>query len=162
MQKQTAVIEQISVTNKGEWKYFQIRIPKDAQAIIGIETGIRLGANIPALVPPATIVQSLAAVAPRIAGEIRLQQIGSKGILYSGRVMESDHSPCMADVGALDFFPAHSWSHQSKNHEDDIRLHPNSQVMTGSYHDMLGERLGINIPYTVTLCVWYERKEEQV
>jgi hypothetical protein len=90
MQKQTAVIEQISVTNKGEWKYFQIRIPKDAQAIIGIETGVRLGANIPALVPPATIVQSLAAVAPRIAGEIRLQQIGSKGILYSGRVMESD------------------------------------------------------------------------
>ncbi len=161
MQKQTAVIEQISINNKGEWKYFQVRIPKDAQAIIGIETSVRLGTGIPAPAPPATIVESLAAVAPRTAGEIRLQQIGSNGILYAGRVMESDQSPCMADVGALDFFPARSWSHQCKNHEDDIRLHPGSQVMTGSYHDMLGEGLGINVPYTVTLCVWYERKEEQ-
>jgi hypothetical protein len=68
----------------------------------------------------------------------------------------------MADVGALDFFPSPIAGRiRAKTMKTISGCILNSQVMTGSYHDMLGEGLGLNIPYTVTLCVWYERKEEQ-
>ncbi len=40
MERVTAHI--ISIKRKGEWNYFQVRLPKDAKKIIGIETGLKI------------------------------------------------------------------------------------------------------------------------
>lgn len=161
MQKQTAVIEQIIIRTKGEWQYFQVRIPKDAQAIIGVESTLRSSSPIPLPAVPGSLLQSLAVATPRVAGEIRFRQVGSSGLVYAGRVLETDPSLNIADVGSLDFFPSRNWSHGRKGHEDSIRLAPNSIILSGAYRDLLGLSLGQDLTYTVSVCVWYERKELQ-
>jgi hypothetical protein len=40
--KQKVIVTQLTITTKGQVKYFQIRIPKDVKQIIGIETSVRL------------------------------------------------------------------------------------------------------------------------
>ena len=40
MERVTAYI--INIKRKGEWNYFQVRLPNDAQKIIGIETGLKI------------------------------------------------------------------------------------------------------------------------
>lgn len=40
MERVTAHI--IPIKRKGEWNYFQVRLPKDAKKIIGIETGLKI------------------------------------------------------------------------------------------------------------------------
>ena len=42
MMRQKVIVGQIKITKAGEVKHFQLKIPKDAKQIIGIETGVRL------------------------------------------------------------------------------------------------------------------------
>jgi hypothetical protein len=47
MMQQKVIVTQVRITKLGQVKHFQIKIPKGAKRIIGIETGFRLSKATP-------------------------------------------------------------------------------------------------------------------
>jgi hypothetical protein len=115
---ETLTAYSILITKKGEWKYFQVRLPKDAKKIIGIETGLIITDKLPAYTGVANEIvvlqrSSLISIDPgliaeppkgfkdgerfskqrnRLIGELKLQSLDTANIFYSKDIVEEDRN----------------------------------------------------------------------
>jgi hypothetical protein len=87
--KERVVIKPVSVTKRGEIQYFQIRLPRDAKNIIGVETGIcRTGKGFSEYVrsrvygPAPVPAPALAAAAPVASYKVPVPVPAPRGSLF--------------------------------------------------------------------------------
>jgi hypothetical protein len=115
---ENVTVHTIPITKKGEWKYFQVRLPKDAKKIIGIETGLIITDELPADTEVASDIvvmqrSSLISIDPgliaeppknfedgkrfgiernRLMGELKLQSLDTANIFYTKDIVEEDRN----------------------------------------------------------------------
>jgi hypothetical protein len=189
--KEQVLIKTISVTKKGEIQFFQIRIPRDAERIIGIETGLSrtmkgFAEYVRSRVYEAVPAQAVAAAAPVVAikvpvpapapsstafpirfqrdsliGELKLQSLEKANVFFSDDVYESDRNIGFADFSATRFFQPSPFTHEFKRFEETVVVKGITTLIGGYYKDRIGEQFKTNLSYQVNVYVWYEVNEER-
>jgi len=187
--KERVIIKQVPVTKRGEIQYFQIRLPRDAQHIIGIETGIcRTGKGFSEYVHSRAYAAALASAvatpaikvpvpvpAPRggrfqsalflrrdiLIGELKLQSLEKANVFFSDDVYESDQNIGFADFSAVGLLTPAPWTHEFKRFEEKVVVNGVTTLIGGYFKDRIGERFKTNLSYSVNVYVWYEINEEK-
>jgi hypothetical protein len=188
--KERVIIKPISITKKGEIQFFQIRIPRDAERIIGIETGLsRTGKGFSeyvrrgeiyaaaALAPVAAQVVAIKVPVPvpaprntgfpvrfqrdSLIGELKLQSLEKANVFFSEDVYESDRNIGFADFSATRFFEPSPWTHEFKRFEETVVVNGITTLVGGYFKDRIGEQFKTNLSYQVNVYVWYEVNEER-
>ena len=185
--KERVIIKRVRITKKGELQYFQIRLPRDAEHIIGIETGLsRTGKGFSEFVRDggyrAAPAQAVAAAVPAIKvpvpvpapvnrgfpirfrrdaliGELKLQSLEKANVFFSEDVFESDQNIGFADYSATRFLSPSAWTHELHRFEEKVVVDGVTTLIGGYFRDRIGERFKTNLSYQVNVYAWYEIKE---
>lgn len=140
------------IKRANEVKYFQMTLPEDALAIIGIECSVRLKENFNLAHPASNGAFEFAR--NQKVGELKLQSCNDSNIFYSTDVNLDTNGFAMADFNA-DFAP-NCYTHQSKKTEDVINVPVNAAVIYGLFKDHLIADVAEPWEYTIKLYVWYD------
>lgn len=171
MERVTAHI--INITRRGEWNYFQVRLPKDARKIIGIETGLKLIDEIPDEYYGAYEAR-FRIRRNELIGDIKLQSLDDANIFYAKEIWADDRNANADSVVINDYSPPAErriaflkvdppdlwqpdfpWMHSSKLEEDGVLLCHNP-IITGVYKDAVGKKYETDFSYKVLLYIWYD------
>ncbi len=168
MREEQAIVEILPVSQKGEIKNFQVKIPMNAIALIGIETGVRMkgkaGGGVivppapakPAETPPLPAESKDAKGQLSVVGELKLQSPGKPNLFYGTLIRDpfagEDFSNPLFTIG----FRERDWTHGSKKEMEKILVDANSTVISGFYRDFLGESLKQDTVYEVILALWFK------
>ncbi|MBI2968902.1 MAG: hypothetical protein HYY40_13965 [Bacteroidetes bacterium] len=170
MREEQAIVEVISISQKGEIKNFQVKIPMNAIALIGIETGVRMKrkASGGVILPPVPAIPKGAEIispAPgpieskeqqSVIGELKLQSPGKPNLFYGTLVRDpfagEDFSNPLFTTG----FRERDWTHGNKKEMEKINVDAHSTVISGFYKDFLGESLKQDTSYEIILALWFK------
>jgi hypothetical protein len=185
MMKRRAITTKLSITKQGEVKFFQVKIPFDAIAIIGIETAMRLKrfSSFPA---PTIVVRmhnpygnivgesnpggafidgfiggDVGTGRNSLAGELRLQSSDDSNVFYATDVSDQTSKENLDKVQSVNFIFENVWTHGYKRELEEVQVDGNTTVLAGLYKDKLGEMLKQDVSYDVFLYVWYKFKKEK-
>lgn len=175
--KEEVIIQSIGITKKKEQSFFQVKLPRDTNKIIGIETGLYiLAAPLYSFVPPED--NSGFIRRNNLMGVLQLQTNGKPDIFYSKEIFERDLNIGEAEIkiipgqpkqeekvallkveppdgNSFDFFTC--WTHGSKREEDPLNI-CGCTLINGQFKDAVGEYFGTDISYKIILYIWIERK----
>ena len=162
MKKEQVIITTVSVSKAGQLVYFQVKLPKDTERIIGIETGGRLiaAASGSAFVFP-PVVSHTEGRSPTffkrntLIGDLKLQSCEEANIFYSNHVMTDEN------IGAGDYSQRIQWqaspfTHENKSEEDIVVVKGGSTIVQGIFKDRYGDTNKTDISYEVKVYVWIE------
>ncbi len=181
MRKEQVIITPLRITKGLQNKHFQVKLPKTAKKIIGIELGgfwmgargdggvIFIGSPGGAAVYPADSFKLEAAMfaASRdlkgvqffrrniLIGELKLQSCEEANIFYAGH-LQMDNNLSQGDFTQTPFWTPQPFTHEIKSFEEHIIVDADSTVISGLYRDRIGEITKANIDYLVNLYVWIE------
>jgi len=183
--KEQVLITALKITKAGQVKTFQVRIPKNAVRIIGIEIGGRLiksprrdgtrseaidvasgngtiaGEFNPKLNMHAEAIKSLMPFKRNVLfGELKLQSCEEANIFYAAHVM-SDENIGMGDFSKKGNWDAHVFTHQQKTEEDIVIVNGDSTIIQGIYKDRIGELNKMDYQYIMNVYVWVEVEAER-
>lgn len=153
MIKQRIIATKISITRKGEVKFFQVKIPFDAKIITGIETGMRLQS----FEDPGRPI----GYANSLIGELKLQGSDDSNIFYATNVSDYSVGERLDKVRVVDFIEENVWTHGYKRELEQVLVDGNTTVLAGIYKDKIGKILNVNVSYDVFLYVWYKFKAKK-
>ena len=178
--KEEVIIQSIGITKKNEQQFFQVKLPRDTNKIIGIETGLYiLAAPLYSFVPSED--NSGFIRRNNMMGVLQLQTNGKPDIFYSKEIFERDLNIGEAEIkiipdqpkqeekvaflreeppdgNSFDFFTC--WTHGSKREEDPLNI-CGCTLINGQFKDAIGEYFGRDISYKVILYIWIERKTNE-
>lgn len=174
MMKEQVIIQTISTSKRGQQTFFQTKLPRDTQRVIGIETGLYL-LNVPGYFIPA---QELSKLVRRnnLMGVVQLRANTKPDVFYSKEIFERDINigadeikiiPSQVagerkgeqpDGNSFDYFT--HWTHGSKREEDPLDV-CGCTVINGQYKDAIGEYFQADVNYKVMLHIWIERMINQ-
>ncbi|MBA2613358.1 MAG: hypothetical protein H0U95_15425 [Bacteroidetes bacterium] len=155
MNKEVVIIKSILIDRPKQVKVFDIKIPRQAKNIIGIEMGMRwhLGA-----LPRPPLFDSLDGFFKMyrniLFGELKLQSYNEAKIFYS-QELSQDQNFIHSHFTAKKFNPT-PFTHQAHLLEDPIFLNGDATIIQGIYKDQL--ELLTPYSYTVNVYVWLENK----
>lgn len=166
MIREQVIITALSIQKAGQVKHFQVKLPKNAKRIIGIELGGRwlsLTQN-SFVVPPKEIIKEvfrdkgLAFKRNFLIGEVRLQSCEEANIFYAG------HLQWDSNIGHADFSKNKNWTpfvftHQENAFEERIIVDGESTILQGIYKDRSGEQNSPLVNYLLNVYVWIEIDE---
>jgi hypothetical protein len=165
---ETLTAYSIRITKKGEWKYFQVRLPKDATKIIGIETGFIIKDELPKDVPEGNS-ERFGIQRNRLMGELKLQSLDTANIFFAKDIVEEDRNmnndrikitaltnerKIVTAPPPIIWEPSFPWTHGYKLEEDGLLMLHNP-VIAGIYKDVIGKHYGYDINYKVMLYIWH-------
>ncbi len=161
--KQRIIATKISITRQGEIKFFQVKIPFDAQVITGIETAMRLktfgglntfGTNQNVL--RSRVINPGAGAVNSLVGELKLQSCDDSNVFYAVNVTDPTVIGNFANIPAVNFMAENAWTHGCKKELEKVLVDGNTTVLSGLYKDKLGEMLMTDVSYDVFVYVWYK------
>lgn len=183
--KRRAISTKISITKQGEVKFFQVKVPFDAVAIIGIETAMRLKrfTSFPAPSVPLPLNNPYGNIVGEsnpgkvmiegfvggdfgsgrnsLAGELRLQSSDDCNVFYATSISDQTSRENLDKVQSVNFIFENVWTHGYKRELEEVQVDGNTTVLAGLYKDKLGEMLKQDVSYDVFLYVWYKFKKEK-
>jgi hypothetical protein len=155
MNKEVVIIKSILIDKPKQVKVFDLKIPRQAKNIIGIELGMRW--NLGALPPPPLFDQNdgfLKMYRNILFGELKLQSYDNAKIFYTQELTQHQNF-IHSDFTAKRFNPT-PFTHQTHLLEDPIHLNGDATIIQGIYKDQL--ELLTPYSYTVNVYVWLENK----
>ena len=173
--KEQVIIQTITISKRGQQIFFQVKLPRDTNKIIGVETGLYL-LNAPLYFIPA---QELSMLVRRnyMMGVVQLRANRKPDVFYSKEIFERDINIGAGEVklflppvvviekkvdqpdgNNFDYFT--HWTHGTKREEDPLNIYDCS-VINGQYKDAIGEYFQTDVSYKVLLYIWIERKANQ-
>lgn len=159
MLAEKVIIHQILISKAGQLKTFQLRMPSDAKFIIGIEATVK-GFDIDDGPDGETVFRfTIRPVA--VAGELRLQNLGSANLFYSGEVKLSDRNLGFGDASQAEVWARKAWTHDYRREEDPVFIQESCPVIQGNYRDKIGEASHSDYEYTVTVYLWYATEKDK-
>ena len=161
MLHQQVLSEKIFITQKGTIRHFQLRVPRSAEKLIGMECGVRMNSVLPVLQQPAGFTQSLQFFPTRIMGELTLQNVGKGNLFYSVPVIEQDAHVSYGDYSNQAAFAPKCYTHCAKREPVEINIPRDTAIIMGMYKDLLGTELNDNLQYWILIHLWFETKEDE-
>jgi hypothetical protein len=184
MIREHVVITQVNITNAGQVKHFQVKLPKNAKRIIGVELGGRLlqrtdrpiSDAMPAPYAEHSAAYSVSASgasagaetsAPtyfkrnKLIGEVKLQSCEEANIFYAGH-LQTDENIGYGDFTQNNFWMPSAFSHQAQSLEERVVVDGNSTIIQGIYRDRIGEQSKVSYSYLVNIYVWIEIEEPNI
>ena len=158
--RERVIITSFDIRAIGEHKYFQIKLPANANRIIGIEVTNRIyilevptqadsGKGKGGAVQNNNVFQR-----NLIIGDLRLQSCEEANIFYATYV-EADRNVAYLDYTSAAFQPK-PYTHQRRALEEPIIVDAESTIIQGMYKDLSNPDADHHPVYTVNVYVWYE------
>lgn len=174
MMREQVIIQTITISKRGQQTFFQIKLPRDTNKIIGIETGLYI-LNVPEYFIPA---QELSKLVRRnnLMGVVQLRANTKPDMFYSKEIFERDINIGAGEIkvvpsqvvmerkgeqpdgNSFDYFT--HWTHGAKREEDPLDV-CSCTIVNGQYKDAIGENFQTDVNYKVMLCIWLERNINQ-
>lgn len=180
MIREQVVITPVNITKAGQVKHFQVKLPKNAKRIIGIELGWRLLSRGEILIPrdggkyaPAMEAYSGSSVIEgsdrtsglfkrnKLIGEVKLQSCEEANIFYAGD-LQSDENIAMGDFSQNPFWRPSAFTHETNSFEERVIVDGESTMIQGIYKDRLGEQSKTDYNYLANVYVWIEIEEPTI
>ena len=117
MMREEVIIQQLSIDRIGKKIYFQIRLPRDAKRIIGLEFGTmeKDGTKIPGA-GGSPFVPFTKFSANKVIGDITMQVPGNENIFFQHCIIE-DRNITLGEQIATDAWKPQLWVHHTKRLE---------------------------------------------
>ena len=178
MMKEQVIIQPISISKRGQQNFFQVKLPRDTDKIIGIETGLIIQDS---PIYAFSILLANPGVTERnnLMGVMQLKANGRPDIFYAKEIFERDLN---IGAGELRVFPndqpnerrllllrprippdgnsfgfSPSCTHGTKREEDPLSI-CGCTVINGYFKDSIGEVMGYDLIYKVMLYIWIEKQ----
>lgn len=187
MIREQVIITPIIIRKAGQVRHFQVKLPKNAKRIIGIELGGRwLGESIdkviavpaaasasPAAAPTEAIKKEMLALKATterkanffkrniLIGEIRLQSCEEANIFYAGH-LQGDNNIGYGDFSKNSYWTSTVFTHQANAFEERVIVDAESTIIQGVYKDRYGEHYKTIVNYLVNVYVWIEIEEPKI
>lgn len=187
--REKVIVTKLLITQAGQIKHFQVKIPHDAQRIIGIELtaryasmqiiqpqpiGIYVGFSAPSSYSFKSMLSlgsgDIFQITPDLLlGDVNLQSCEKTNIFFSGDVFFGDENLGYGDFTAMPRFSPSPATHGYKREEYETGAKGETTILKGIYRDrQQGVQGGINsltgpifFQYTVGVYVWYEIKTDE-
>lgn len=152
MMREQVIVTQVRITKAGQANHFQVRLPKNTNCIIGIETGLRLIKKQKAL-PEEPLRLLIPYKRNTLIGELKLQSCEEANIFYATHIL-SDENLAAGDYSLKGRWTASSFTHQNKTEEDMVIVDGDSTIVQGLFKDRIGEITNMDVEYVVSVYVW--------
>ncbi len=149
----TSIITDITITKKGELKFFEISIPADA--ILAFDPQ--------AVIKASSITNFLPVNGRNTAGLLKLQSENISDLYYSSVVtfggsdvepLLPGHSSVVPELLSLFYTPYY----QNEFRPIPVQEGVESYMLYGCYQDLIGAMLNTDVAYTVSLTLWTKLK----
>lgn len=174
MMKEQVCITPVMITKAGQVKHFQIKLPKTAKKIIGIEIGgqylkqdkIKIAPTGATVVATASNTNQVTAQQNAngikrtpfkrnvLIGDLKLQSCEEANIFYAGE-FRVDSNITYGDFSANRFWQPEIFTHQMQTFEEVVITNADTTILLGMYKDNLGIQYDGNYNYQVNVYVWY-------
>jgi hypothetical protein len=173
MTREQVVISQVRITKAGQVKHFQVKLPKTAKRIIGIELGARGGFPRKEVViirdgevkpvregtgvatPDSTTRSETFFKRNTLIGELKLQSCEEANLFYSG-YLQNDENIALGDFSQSRVWTPTVFTHQTHSFEEVVIVDAESTIIQGIYRDRIGEQSKTDYNYLVNVYVWIE------
>jgi hypothetical protein len=184
MKRARVIIKEVKVTKQGEIKNFQIKLPKNVQRIIAIETDVRVDSKVEGFptgevrptpkieTPPVRDSSGADSDGRRIApflswtlqknpvtGKLKLKSMERTYIFYEEWLHFILFNGGIPDM-TMGMFARSPISLNKNRVPKKVDVPATTTVVNGIYEDTLGKFLGQDITYTIKVFVWVETEEE--
>lgn len=184
MLKEKGIITKLPITQAGQIVHFQVKIPRDALRVIGMEVSARysnmqvgqpigivgIGFNIPsqhsyARLARRSVGETFQFTQDLFLGDLRLQSCEDTNVFFAENVYFADENLGYGDFSAINprFQPV-SETHGYKRYECVVNTDGETTILKGIYRDRQSSQQnspqigGIFFQYEVRVYVWYEKK----
>lgn len=146
-------ITPIEITKAGQIKHFQIRLPKTAKKVIGVEIGGRFlqGSN-----PLPNINSDTPFKRNQLVGELKLQSCEEANVFYAGE-LRLDRNMAYGDYTKNTKWIPEVFTHQMQSFEDVVITNADSTVINGMYKDNIGLQNQQSVSYLLNVYLWYSK-----
>lgn len=176
MMQEQVCITQLAISKAGQVKHFQIRLPKTAKKVIGVEIGGRFykDKRVKAVAETAATSVALAAIrkevvmipAPsevkqtpfkrnQLVGELKLQSCEEANVFYAGE-LRIDNNMAYGDYTRNTQWIPEVFTHQMQTFEDVVITNADSTVINGMYKDNIGLKNNKDVSYLLNVYLWYQ------
>lgn len=167
MNRVRVIVKEISIRQKGEVHFFQIRLPRNATRIRGIEYDAFLISPLSAGPPPESTV-SLPNRMPflkwklannPILGKLKLQS-PDRNNLFFGTWLSFQHYQSGIPDMSFGLFPKSPYTLNRSTWPKRLDQACSIHVINGMFEDQIGLRQDIDLEYRIKVFVWIETTEE--
>jgi hypothetical protein len=157
MKEQLTIIP-IRITKAAQQYSFQHKLPRSAEKIIGIETGVTMRSPLPVIAGNG-IRHFKREV---MLGSLRLQGTGSSNLFFAADIKADDysikqgefiHAPGPAGQPGFPFYDFQVYTHGAKREEDPLDI-PGCSIISGIYRDSAGLLFTNPVHYHINIYVW--------
>ncbi|MFL5765959.1 MAG: hypothetical protein ACJ77K_18580 [Bacteroidia bacterium] len=184
MKRARLIIKEVQVTKQGEIKNFQIKLPKNVQRVIAIDTDIRIDSRIDVFVTggirpeprleekvpfePIAIGSDGTRSAPflswtlqqnPVTGKLKLKSMERTYIFYEEWLHFILFNGGIPDM-TMGMFVRSPISLNKNRIPKKVDVPVSTTIVNGIYEDTLGKFLQHDITYTIKVFVWMETEEE--
>lgn len=184
MKRARVIINEVKVTKQGEIKNFQIKLPKNVQRVIAIETDVRLESKAEGFstgeisptpkieTPPVRESSGTDADGRRsapflswtlqknpVTGKLKLKSMERTYIFYEEWLHFILFNGGIPDM-TIGMFARSPVSLNKNRVPKKVDVPVTTTIVNGIYEDTLGKFLGRDITYTIKVFVWVETEEE--
>jgi len=181
---QDVIIQQLNITKLGEQHYFQINVPRSAEAIVGVEVGAFINQSL--IGQNNTAPNRFFIRRNRVIGEVRLQMPNQPNFFYSSEIVSEDKNIATDDIpsfrstnnGRISYRrslnnpppppppprilnnPLKSFQHtHGYRKELDEILTCNERIIYGCYKDIIAKSTQVDLNYTIQVYIWYQEED---
>jgi hypothetical protein len=153
----------IRITKAGQQYSFQHKLPRSAEKIIGIETGVTMRSPLP-VIRGNDLRQFKREV---LLGSLHLQGTGSSNLFYAADIKADDNSiangeflksPRSPKRPVFPFYDFRTCTHGSKREEDPLDI-PGCSIIGGIYRDRAGLVFYNPVHYHINIYVWTSNRQ---
>lgn len=162
-----AIVHRITITRIGQRISFQVRLPKDARRLIGLEYDARKisgNAYVSFLFvdegegdPPLFGAQGDPSFRPnpnKLIGRLSLRNSFCEGLFYQGNLVEDNNTEQYEGIALQGYVPK-PWMHSTRREEIGISVNPG--LIQGFFEDSYGVNAYTELEYELTLYFWIEK-----
>lgn len=153
MMQEQVNITPIEITKAGQIKHFQIRLPKTAKKVIGVEIG---GRFLQGSKPLPNINSDTPFKRNQLVGELKLQSCEEANVFYAGE-LRLDSNIAYGDYTKSTQWIPEVFTHQMQSFEDVVITNADSTVINGMYKDNIGLQNQQSVSYLLNVYLWYSK-----
>lgn len=160
MMRESVIVTPILIEQPNQMKLFQVKIPREAENIVGVEMGLLWLEGPPPVVPPPSVWTLPMTVSRNLLlGELKLQSYEKSNMFFSGELVINRNLD-FADYSSR-FFSPKAYTHQLHQYEVPVKVNGNTTIIQGVFRDMLHESQAGSYKYIVKVYTWIEAKLDQ-
>lgn len=160
MIRQQVIVTILPISRIGQRVYFQIKLPKDTNRIVGVEhsvMGMHTVNNFSKAAlkpPPVNIFFKVVSNDP--IGRLTLLAPGRANMFFQADIIDYANIHLYHDVTASTFSPA-PWSHSGKSEEWGVNIDGDIPIIEGSFRDCRPADSYDGFAYNMHVYLWIEK-----